>query len=561
MQAQKKGMRKMAITEKKAEPEVRDELKILEDMWKVEAKNSPVNLIMHLAERVASWEKYWNLLRSRTLLMKYHKKWRSYAAATRLKYFLIENSVKFETEKSIVLKGSENQRGIENDNPRLAEALKKFNLAQDTSIPSFGSLLAALNTNPEFGISYMQTHGIELIGWVNSLKENDRLKDKLRKLVIEISGAEIAEIDNCIADLRSWKDFRIGNNIMFFWNRAMVYLNGGKLEEKAFLGFKFFVDENLKKAVLQSSAVRGLLTYQAQIKFFEKWIPIIKDAMPRDEWEGFSKKDEQGNEFYSNLMSGERFIELFRGKFGNSKFAERMEALHSNETPSAWYAELNLLYKRLIHPSYQNAYIILPASEDFVKILSQRRQELSAGDINAKLRGLIAILKELFNEAVRKSRNVKAYEELLAHELELLKKETRAEKSAFMNVLLDHGEAVITLVERSASWTDKIHRVIESLDKGYAYLTRQKLQILRRRTRRQVSPFSFADEQIRKEDDLAKEIRLLAARQAEARVEEIMEMQAEINENVKHAASVDEIMRMAMPNYISSRGEAPKEKI
>src|SRR3989344_8929641 len=115
--------RKMPITER-TKVESQEDLKILERMWGMKTKDSPINYMGYLAGRVASWEKYWNILKSRTLLMRYHKKWISYAIAARLKYLLISDSAKFEAEKAIALKGTENQRSIEKDNPRLAEALR-----------------------------------------------------------------------------------------------------------------------------------------------------------------------------------------------------------------------------------------------------------------------------------------------------------------------------------------------------------------------------------------------------------------------------------------------------
>ncbi|MBI2542285.1 hypothetical protein HYV80_06255 [Candidatus Woesearchaeota archaeon] len=533
------------------------DVQALERMWQMEPKAAPSNLFQYLADRRFVWEKYWSVLKSQELLIRLNKRWNSYGKALRLRYFLLQDAASFENEKLKALKGSEKEAGIEANNPRLANALRKFSPAQENAIPILGALLAALNANPEFAKSYLQTHGAELVNWVNLLKEDDKLKDKLRKLVIEISGAEAAEIDRCIGDLQSWKDFRIGNNIMFFWNRVMVYLQGGKLEKQNFLGLiRYFKDkQNLVTQINKSNALKSLLTYKRQVDFFVKWIAIVKDAMPKGRWEGFSEKDGQGNEFYPNLMGGERFIELFRKKFGNTKFADRMEALHTNETPSAWYAELNLQYKRLVHPSYQNAHIILPASEELTEIFSQRRKELTAGDINAKLRELAAILRNLFKDAKRKSANLREFEALLLTELGFLRKETRAEKIAFTNALLDYGEPVLNFVEENASWVENKNKAINSYIGAYVYLTRAKLETLRRRIGRAINPFSFeADERVIEDEKKIRKVQNLGVLELKNQAKEIQGMGAALKERMAQAAVVDEILKRAAPSYFTKNG-------
>lgn len=527
----------------------------LERMWQLESKAAPINSIQYLADRRLVWEKYWNILKLHALLIKYNKKWNAYGKAVRLRYFLIQDIASFEKEKLEALRGTEQEKGIEENNPRLAEALKKFSPIRETTVPRLGELLAALNSNIEFAKSYIQTHGTELIDWINKL-EDDKFRDELRKLIIEISGAEVAEIDGCIADLRSWKDFRIGNGIMFFWNRVMVYLKGGKLEGQKFPGLvRYFKDKSFIAPINASYALKRLLTYQRQVKFFEKWIPIVKAAIPRDKWEGFREKDEQGNVFYPNIIGGENFVNFFREKFGNKDIADRMEALYHNETPEAWFAELNTLFRRLIHPSFQNAYIIVPASDDLIKIFSRRKGELTSVDINAKLRELAAILRRLFKDAKRKSENLRAFEELLQTELGLLKKETRAEKIAFTNALLDYGEPVFSFVEESASWVERKDSIINSYIGAYVYLTRAKLQTLRRRIGRRINPFSFeADEMIRKDEDKIREIQSFGVREVRSQLKEIEAMEAILKERMTQAAMVDEVLKRAAPNYFTKNG-------
>ncbi|MBI2659957.1 hypothetical protein HYX07_02250 [Candidatus Woesearchaeota archaeon] len=531
----------------------------LERIWQLDSKSSPINSIQYLADRRVVWERYWNVLKSRALLFRFSKKWNAFAKALQLKYFLIEDIGRFENEKLKALKGSERVSGIEENNPRLAEALKKFSPVQENTIPSLGSLLAALSTNPEFARAYIQTHGTELISWINLLKEDNKLKDELRKLVIEISGAEIAEIDKCIADLEAWQSFRIGNGIQFFQNRVKMYMGGGKTGGRGFLGLgKFFKDWDLVKKIKTSKALRMLLFYQRQLLWFEKARKVVMYASWKPGWEGFRGP----NGFYYNLAKGENYLDMIEHTFGNEKAARELKNAYpkAGEVPKLWLPYIDDILAKLRDSSYVNKEVILDAAADLTNILKKRRGELSTIDVNANLKKLAAALRRIFKEAVRKSENLRAFEELLQTELDFLKKELRAEKGEFTNALLDYGEPIFVFVEESASWIEKRDRTINSYIGAYVFLTKAKLQTLKRRIGRRINLFSFeTDERIKIEEDKIREIQSLGMQEVRKQSREIEAMEATLKERMAQATMVDKVLKLAIPNYFTRNGVSISE--
>ncbi|MBI3034708.1 hypothetical protein HYY71_00150 [Candidatus Woesearchaeota archaeon] len=395
----------------------------------------------YIGERVVAWENYLAILDSKRLLQIYSRKWSSLNRAIELGFALAQGVEKFNEQKSRVL------AYIQTNNPMLGAKIANFSPSPEESKALFIELLAALNNDKAFAYSYIKTHAMELIALVDKATGLFE-RDKLRNLIIEISGIEIDELNICIGDLERWHDFRIGNNIMFFWNRVIIYLRGGKLEKQTFRGLvRYFKDKSFINPINESYALRSLLTYQRQVGFFTKWMPIIKASILRDEWQGFKEKNEQGNAFYPNILDGENFVKLFRGRFGNKDFADRMEALYADETPEAWDKLLNFLYMRLTHPSYQNAYVIAPASQDLIAIFKKRKGELELIDINAKMRELHDILQEFHDSVIRQSKNLKSFGLIVSTEFEILQEETEQEKKEIGRLLAGHGGLVLTFVE------------------------------------------------------------------------------------------------------------------
>src|SRR3989338_1378358 len=185
-------------------------------------------LVEFIGSRIKSWQNYLAILESKKLLSIYNKGWSAFAKCKDLGSILAQDVAKFEEEKS------RNIIFIKSNNPRLGAKIEKFKAVQESIKPILANLLSILNKDKTFTIGYIKTHSKELIAWIDSLNVKD--KDKLRELIIEISGDEVVELGKCIADVEKWSSFRISKNLQFFVNRVFVYLRGGRLENEYFAG-------------------------------------------------------------------------------------------------------------------------------------------------------------------------------------------------------------------------------------------------------------------------------------------------------------------------------------
>ena len=395
--------------------------------------------ILYCESRLHCWENYVQMLESEELLFKFNRKWNAYAKAHELLPFLSQDIKKVEYMKDEICEE------IKSNNPRLQENITKFKPLQENLSFQLSNLLTMLNKNKSLAISYIKTHSRELIAWIDSLK-NEKDKDEIRKLIIEISGDLVNEINECITDLHRWKDFRVGRNFQFFHNRVIVYLRGGKLENENFLGLvRYFKDKSFINDVKQSQALKMLLTYQKQINFFATQRAIVYASISREGWEGFSGKDG----FFDNLINGRNYIKMVAETFGNKDIANRLENMYATtgEYPVGWVQNLDSILARITHPSYQNIYVIVPAANDLIQIFEKRKKELELYDINSKLDKLLRILTKNFYEGIKKSRNLSMYQSILEEELTLLRKELKQEIIIFKNLLVKHGLKVYEFVK------------------------------------------------------------------------------------------------------------------
>ena len=234
--------------------------------------------------RLRCWENYVQILESEEFLFKFNRKWNAYSKAHELLSFLAQDIKKFEYIKYQIIEY------IQSNNPRLGQKIAKFKPLQETLNFELVNLLNILNKNKRLAISYIKTHSKELIDRIDSLK-NEEDKDEIRKLIVEISGELLNELNKCVADLHRWKNFRVGRNFQFFHNRVIVYLRGGKLENENFLGLvRYFKDKSFIVDIKKSQAIKMLLTYQKQINFFATQRAIVYASIGRKGWKGLWEK-------------------------------------------------------------------------------------------------------------------------------------------------------------------------------------------------------------------------------------------------------------------------------
>ena len=356
-----------------------------------------------LLDRIVAWENYWKILKSKGLLLKHNKRWNALAKAAQLRYALLQDINRFESEKA------ETARNIAENNPRLAGELEKFKTVPENTLPRMAHLLAELNNDPKTAESSIRTHGLEIIAGLNSLK-NGKDADDVRRLVIEISGAEVAEIVKCIADLEAWQSFRVGNNVQFFQNRVKIYIGGGKSESRDFPGLgKFFKDWKLVNEIKESIALKMLLSYQRQLQWFENARKVVLYASLRPGWGGFLDRPKG---FYWNLTEGQNYIKMIKHVFGNKDIAEYLESVYNypegpGQVPKLWLPHMDEILSRIKNPTFVNRDVILPAQDDLKRIFERIKEELSAIDINGKLEELKGVMRRFFREAVRQSKNLR----------------------------------------------------------------------------------------------------------------------------------------------------------
>ena len=412
-------------------------------------------LVEFIGSRIKSWQNYLAILESKKLLSIYNKGWSAFAKCKDLGSILAQDVAKFEEEKS------RNIIFIKSNNPRLGAKIEKFKAVQESIKPILANLLSILNKDKTFTIGYIKTHSKELIAWIDSLNVKD--KDKLRELIIEISGDEVVELGKCIADVEKWSSFRISNNLQFFVNRVFVYLRGGRLENEYFAGLiRYFKDKSFINEIKESNALRMLLTYQEFLQFFRDSRNIIAYSIDRPGWEGFRGK----NGWFNNLTKGISHIQRIRDRFGNKEIAALMEQMYetTGEYPVGWLRNIDTILARINHPSYQNTYVIVPAANDLLSILEKKRQELLSESIESKLDKLQNILRKDFESVIKKSRNLRLFQAILNQEQRLLERETEEEKRELKRLLIAYGGITINFFEAGnsliVSSEDDLHKKI-----------------------------------------------------------------------------------------------------
>ena len=412
-------------------------------------------LVEFMGLRVKAWQNYLAILESKNLLPLYNRRWSAFAKSKELGSILAQDVARFEEEKS------RNITFIKSNNPRLGGKIDKFKAIEESIKPVLANLLLMLNKDRSWALGYIKTHSKELIAWIDSLNIKD--KEKLRELIIEISGDEVTELSKCIADIERWSNFRINNNLQFFIDRVFVYLRGGRFENEFFAGLvRYFKDKSFINEIKESNALRMLLTYQKFLQFFKDSRNIVAYSIERPGWEGFRGK----NGWFNNLIKRENYIQTIRDRFGNKEIATLMEQMYetTGEYPEGWLKNMDTILARIKHPSYQNTYVIVPAANDLLSLLEKKRQELLGESVESKLDKLQNIIRKDFESIIKKSRNLRLFQAILNEEQRLLERETEEEKREIKRLLTTYGMITINFFDAGnaliASSEEDIHKKI-----------------------------------------------------------------------------------------------------
>ena len=297
--------------------------------------------------------------------------------------------------------------------------------------------------NPQAVITYIKTHFDEIIQRIDKIQDTTT-GDRLRRIIILLSGRETEELLRCINDVRSWP-YRAGYDIDLYIERPNLFLIGGKskYDGEIFLGvYNYCKDLDIRGTLYEVPEVRKLLTYKEELEFFRQArYNILKSIKEEGKWEDFYK-------FYHNLRSGEKYIQKVKEKFGNEEFANLLERVEEkiHESPIDWANELGVLSERLIKQAYP--LVIEPAAQAFIRIFDARIQEL-----NGKKAEALRDLWKLLNEQDLNLKIKKEFAEILRKRRKKLKAELEKERQEFdslkrdLIVILPEFESRISFVE------------------------------------------------------------------------------------------------------------------
>lgn len=359
-----------------------------------------VSIIDLIRNRDVVRQKYGALISDKRLMAKYHKRWIALVLALALYRILAQKD-------GLQRFASERQGFIERIRPLDLELAKRIEF--QIEVPSkeelaFLMIMAdMLNKDQQAGISYIQTHYVDIMQQLKAYKDR-RTAFELRRLIILISGSELKELNKCISEVSRWTTYRLAiRRIQELIDQLQLFVKGGfdTLSNETFLGLaSHFKDAELMTKMFKDPRIKKLWTYKEEIEFFRWAEYVIRRSLREPGWEGFLGK----NGFYYNLRKGKNYIAMVRDKFGNKDFADFLEGLHEkiHQAPELWERGLQALSYRLNDPTYQNTNVIVPAKEALTAIFTERINQLTAARTNA-----VAELQKLLNARVAELQNAK----------------------------------------------------------------------------------------------------------------------------------------------------------
>lgn len=342
-------------------------------------------------------QKYGTLISDQKLMTKYNKKWIAFSLALDLYRILLQDIQRFVSERQGVV------AKIRPLDPELAKRIELLELPSREELAVLEPIDRMLGEDPALAINYLNIHYQEIMQQLRAFNDKETAYE-LRRIMILLSGEEIAELNKCINDIRRWLTYRLTNRIDFFTDRLQLYVRGSKgtkdeISGEIYLGLASnFKDVDLVREMFKIPEVKKLWTYKEEIQFFRWAASTIKRSLQEEgKWEGFY-------EFYNNLRRGKKYIEMVREKFGNIEFADFLERLPENvhENPQVWEADLEKLSKVLENPNYQNKHVIEPAQQVLLTIFNARIQQLLE-----KRRTAVTELKAFLDKKISEIQNAK----------------------------------------------------------------------------------------------------------------------------------------------------------
>lgn len=338
----------------------------------------------------------------RGLLFDYHKKFRAFSRALVLYALLKQNVRAFVQGKDRVADE------IKDLDLELSNRIRYFNMPSSLELEWLKPIADMLNSNTAVGIQYIIDHSQDILTKLKTFNDK-KTEYELRRLVIEISGEEIAELNKCLGDLERWTKYMAQFNAHFVRERFNLYFKGGIDRTNVnYLGLaSHFKDIELARQVTGIPQIRSLFTYQQQLAFLNDAIYIAREALKRprgfykkadiefrinedntvdyrragsrDRWkfkaanaEAFVRDEIELEEiqppedseswnlflgterhnyrdgFIYNLRKGKKYIEMVQTQYGNNLFAGFLDETEQRfyQSPVDWYRELTLFASR-----------------------------------------------------------------------------------------------------------------------------------------------------------------------------------------------------------------------
>lgn len=223
----------------------------------------------------------------RGLLFSYHKKFAAFSKAVALNALIPQDIQRFAQEKVRIADG------IKNLDLELSNRIRYFAVPSEFEFAWLRKIAEMLDSDPALGANYIRTHYPEIMQRLAAFHDR-KTEYQLKRLVVELSGEEINELNKCLADLERWAGYIIRQGPEFFALRLRMYLKGGmdkpNISGQRYLGLTgHFKDVDLANQMMEIPQVRIILTYPQQLTFLNDAINDAREAIKKAS--GFYKKE------------------------------------------------------------------------------------------------------------------------------------------------------------------------------------------------------------------------------------------------------------------------------
>ncbi|MEK6946456.1 MAG: hypothetical protein AABX32_02515 [Nanoarchaeota archaeon] len=223
----------------------------------------------------------------RGFLFSYHKKFAAFSKAVALSALISQDIQRFAQEKARIADE------IENLDLELSKRVRYFAVPSEFEFAWLKRIAKMLDSDPALGADYIRTHYPEIMQRLAAFHDR-KTEYQLKRLVVELSGEEITELNKCLADIERWAGYIIRQGPEFFALRLRMYLKGGmdepNISGQRYLGLTgHFKDVDLANQMMEMPQARVIWTYPQQLTFLNDALYYAREAIKKAS--GFYKKE------------------------------------------------------------------------------------------------------------------------------------------------------------------------------------------------------------------------------------------------------------------------------